>query len=295
MSAKWPEVIAKLQQCINDMHYNHWKKRQNIISEQITVLRVQESLLVPLILQLQQIPVVEKLVAEASMYPWSSDYLYRQKNPPSWINTHKMLKQLSNASRNQLAYYERAILKLVDPMFDLQQGTDEQYAVLGKAGFVDRLQAQQRRQEENNKKTDLQPVYQSALAYIAQLHTVTEAQIEDKNSRQFYLLMPLVVWLVRQTRPEKSQLAHLIGLDVAQLEHFERSVPAQHSAAVLNKIKMRWVAPIVMPTQKDNTSSSNTNDDNPPTQIEDTELVATQTANKDSVDTNDTDTELNSN
>lgn len=253
-SDNWSEVVDKLQQIINDMHYKHWHKRQAIVSEQVQVLRVQERYLMPLVLQLHQIPVKNKQVAQASMYPWSSDYLYRQKNPPAWINTHIMLQQLSAANRNQLPYYASAILKPLPQEFDLQQGTDEHYAVIGAANFATRLLAQQARQEERRKQADLQPVYESALKYIAQLHGIDAAHIQDKDDRQFDRLMPLVVWLVCQFHHGKAELSHLVGVEVAQIDFFIRSVPSHHSDALLQKIVTDWVVPDVLTEEKTSNS-----------------------------------------
>lgn len=236
----WPEVVEQLQTVFSDMHYSHWRKRHNIIADEAKVLLVEKACLMPLVMQLHRQPVKNKWVAQADMYPFSSDYLYRLENPPAWINTHEMLKQLSHSRRNQIPYYEQTVLKELEQEFDLEAGTDADYRVIGREGFALRVKAHKENLANQPKQPDLKPVYESALKQIANTYDVTVETLEDPNNRQTKTLTPLVIWLTLQARPEKNALAKILDIEEQQIDYFERSVHANHSQAFLDKLVANW-------------------------------------------------------
>lgn len=240
----WPKVVEQLQAIFSDMHYQHWRKRQTILAEQAHVLRIDEAYLMPLIMQIHQQPVTNKQVATPCLYPWSSDALYRMENPPEWINTQKALKQLAQSRRHQIPYYERMILKQPEHTFNLKEGSDEGYAIIGREGFSLDAIKQQKKREAAKRQLDLKPIYQSAVEYIAEIHDLEVAVIEDTNSRQYDKLMPLVIWLILQSYDEKNALAKLTRIDIDNIGYFMRSVEFHHSDTFLKKLYNRWVPPI---------------------------------------------------
>lgn len=242
----WPKVVEQLQTIFSDMHYQHWRKRQTILAEQAHVLRIDEAYLMPLIMQIHQQPVTNKQVATPCLYPWSSDALYRMENPPEWINTQKALKQLAQSRRNQIPYYERMILKQPEQTLDLKEGSDEGYAIIGREGFAQEAIEQQKRRETAKKPLNLNPIYHSALEYIANIHDTKTEVIEDTSSRQHGKLMPLVIWLILQSYDEKNALAKLTKIDIDNIGYFVRSVEFHHSDAFLKKLSNRWLPPIAL-------------------------------------------------
>lgn len=242
----WPKAVEQLQAIFSDMHYQHWKKRQTILAEKAHILRIDEAYLMPLIMQIHQQPVKNKQFATPCLYPWSSDYLYRTENPPEWINTQKALKQLAQSKRHQIPYYERMILKQPEQTFNLKEGSDERYAIVGREGFAQQAIEQQKKREAAKRKLDLKPIYQSAIEYIAEIHDVEVKVIEDTESRQHHKLMPLVIWLILQSYDEKNALARLTKIDIDNIDNFERSVPFHHNDAFLTKLVNHWVPPIAL-------------------------------------------------
>lgn len=236
----WPEIVEQLKTVFSDMHYSHWRKRHNIIADEAKVFLLEEAYLVPLVMQLHRQPVENKQVAQADMYPFSSDYLYRLENPPAWINTHKVLNKLSPSRRNQIPYYEQTVLKPLEQVFDLESGTDEDYAVIGRNGFASRVKAHKEKLECQIETPEIKPVYESALEYIVSVHGITVEELEEPNNRQAKTLIPLSAWLTLQIHPEKNLLAKVLDVEEQQIDYFERSVYSNHSQTFLDKLVANW-------------------------------------------------------
>lgn len=240
----WSNALDKLKTVFLEMHYQHWQKRHDIIADEATVLSVDPACLLDLVMQLHQQPVARKEVAEASLYPWSSDHLYRMDNPPSWINTHKALQHISASSRHQVPYYQQAILKPLPQEFDLEEGTDEDYAVIGRDDFAVRLKAHNEKIEQHEQQADIEPIYTSAIKHVANLYGIDVEDVQSLGHRQSKVLHPLAVWMTLEYRPAPVLLAKFLDLEADQLTQHQRSVLKNHNQGFLDKLLVDWRASV---------------------------------------------------
>ena len=244
----WTEVMDDVQIAFDDMHERCWHKRKQVLSDQGIVMLVDEqAYLADLIIQLHRWPETMRKVADASLYPWSSDQGYRALTPPHWLHVEPMLNLLCNTRHNRAQRYETVMQQSQQQVqaqrqaLDLQHGSHPTYQALARDGFINQHLKRQALAQAARSDEDLRHMYNDACQLVAERFNLNVEQlIDSRNRRQFNRLMPIVVWLLQERGAHLDDITKLVGEDEDRLKLWLRNLPADHSQTLLNKIAALW-------------------------------------------------------
>jgi hypothetical protein len=238
----WTEVLEDIQVAFNQLHERCWQQTKPVLSEQGIVLLVDEqAYLTDLIIQMHRLPQTQRLVADASVYPWSSDHHYRDLNPPKWIDTQSMLNLLCQTRHNTATRYQAVMEQPHVVELDLEHGCHPLYQALARDHFINQHQARNAVTGVSRTPEELQRLLNDACDLIAGRFSLTRDELLDRTlRRQYARLMPLVVWLLSERGLTHETIANLIKEDEEVLPLWIRSVPADHPDTLLAKLKALW-------------------------------------------------------
>ncbi|WP_419811714.1 hypothetical protein [Bacterioplanoides sp.] len=244
----WTEVMDDVQIAFDDMHERCWHKRKQTLSDQGIVMLIDErAYLSDLVIQLHRWPETTRKVADASLYPWSSDQGYRALTPPKWLHVEPMLNLLCNTRHNRAQRYETVMqqsqqqVQAQNQVVDLQHGSHPTYQALARDGFINQHLKKQALKQAARSDEDLRHMYDDACQLVAERFNITVEQlIDSRQRRQFNRLMPIVVWLLQERGAYLDNITKLVGEDEDRLKLWLRNLPADHSEALLNKLAALW-------------------------------------------------------
>ncbi|ASP39432.1 hypothetical protein CHH28_12445 [Bacterioplanes sanyensis] len=238
----WTHVMDDLHRAFDHMHEQCWQRRHQVLSDQSTVLLVDDSAyLVDLVLQLHRWPVLQQLVADAEVYPWSSDRYYRLPEPPAWLDSRRMLNWLCHSRRNQAQHYEAVMRQPARATLNLLSGNHPMYQALARDGFIQRFLKKEALSQAARSAEEIRTLYDHACQLVSdQFGTAMESMRDPLNRRDFHRFMPIVVWLLRERGLHFDDIARLVGEDEERLQLWLRNLPADHEEALLRKLMQRW-------------------------------------------------------
>lgn len=244
----WTDTLAEIQSAFEHLHERCWNKRTQVLSEHATVLHIDEAThLVPTILQLHDWPRLTGKVADASVWPYSSDRYYRQPEPPVWLHTDAMLNLLAHSRRNRHWHYQTVMSNPLGETFDFSQGTHEHYWVLARPEYVEHYL--NNTQQPNlahpllKLSANYQSLFQQACQLVSQYFDISQDELLDKTKRQrFHRLMPLVVWLMRLANAPFDVIAKYTDEDEVRLELWLRNLDADHTRNTKERLQNQWAA-----------------------------------------------------
>ncbi|MEN9464002.1 MAG: hypothetical protein RL217_183 [Pseudomonadota bacterium] len=234
------DALHEIHNAFDNFHEKCWNKRRALLAEQATVLKVDErAYLVDLILQLHDWPRYSGKVADARLWPFSSDRYYRQNQPPAWLDTEAMLNLLAHSRRNRHQHYEQVMSQPIGNKLDLQNGNHPDIYALARPTFFQSEIAAAAAQTRSF--AEVSRLFQDACTLVARHFSLTSADIQDKaQRRRFHQLMPLVVWLLRERNIPFDDIAKLTEEDETRLELWLRNLPADHSPHTRQKLLASW-------------------------------------------------------
>lgn len=243
----WTDTLTEILTAFDDMHERCWNKRKQILAEQATVLHIDESaFLVPTILQLHDWPRYSGKVADAAIWPYSSDYYYRQPEPPKWLDTEPMLNMLAHSRRNRDWHYQAVMQNPIGEQLDFTLGNNEQYFALAREEYIEHYLSNKMPNLAAHSlpnKQNYQSLFQQACQLVAKHFSLTQEELLDRNKRQrFHHLMPLVVWLLRLQSTPFDVIAKHTNEDEVRLELWLRNLEADHSAHTKERLQSQWAA-----------------------------------------------------
>ncbi len=246
----WSEVFDDLQRAFEHLHERCWGKRKAILSDQGVVLLIDEqAYLANLVLELHRLPVIQKRVVDASLYPWSSDHLYRQKNPPAWIETDAALNLLCNTHHNRHERYAAVMAQPAKSTLDLRQGNHGLYQALARDVFIDRHLKRSALVQSQRTREDSRHLFDDACQLVAEFFSISKEDLQDSSQRrQFNRLMPIVVYLLRDRGLYYDDITRLIGEDEDRLQLWLRNLEADHAPTLIHRIMQRW-SPMTIPAE----------------------------------------------
>lgn len=241
----WTEVIDDVHQAFDAMHERCWQRRHQALSDQSTVLLVDDSAyLVELVLQLHRWPVLQRLVASADLYPWSSDRYYRQPHPPTWLDSRSMLNWLCHSRRNQAQHYCDVMQQPARATLNLLSGNHPMYQALARDEFIQRFLRKEALSQSARSAEEVRRLFEDACQLVSQrLGVAVEQMCNPLNRRDFHRLMPIVVWLLRERGIHYDDIARLVGEDEERLQLWLRNLPADHQPPLLNTLMQLWSPP----------------------------------------------------
>lgn len=238
----WTAVMDDIQTAFDSMHERCWNKRRQLLSDQGVVLLVDEqAYLCDLILQLHDWPRRHGLVADPSLWPWSSDYWYRQPNPPAWIDTESMLNLLAHSRRNRAQHYIEVMKKPVSASLDLEHGSHPLYQALSRDHWVDKHMKREALVQSAYSRADIRRLYDDASQLVARQFGLSVDELHDRlQRRRFHHLMPLVVWLLQERGIPLDAMTGLVDEDEVRLQLWLRNLPADHTDNVRTNLQRLW-------------------------------------------------------
>lgn len=103
--------------------------------------------LLPLMRQLHHLPVTAKLVASASIYPWSSHHNYMEDLQADWFASQTLLNITGHQRHSWLRRYEQAMSTQTDTdddeLLDWHTGDHPKYRALASEAYLEKLLAAQ--------------------------------------------------------------------------------------------------------------------------------------------------------
>lgn len=262
----WPDTVDEIREQFVSLHERLWNNNRAVISEDIQPVKVDERMaLTDLILALHALPVSRKMVADASMYPWSSDRHYRESEAPGWIDVSTMLNQLCDTRHNRAQRYQAVMERpprqsdILDNITLDNTGTLTQagYLALGRPEFVSHELTPKPLPPVKRSKDELQRLYADATGLIAERFGITTDSLEDRtHRRQYHHLMPLVAWLLKQRQLTDDQIATLVQEEEETIPLWVRSVHSDHSPMLIDRLTQLWQPTLNDPSDSDNTAES---------------------------------------
>jgi hypothetical protein len=246
----WQMILDNIREHMQELHFKHWHKHQQILSESAEVLFVEEDrYLVPLVMELHHWPVREGLVASPAVYPWSSDALYRQPRyqqvtSNSGIATQRMLHKLAKQRFNSSVCYER-MMEQYEP-WSIEGAKNRLYQALASDVYITR---HLRRKKPNLVHTTehIKEMRQQADTLICHILGISVEQIQQPRlRRKNYQVEPLALWLLMQSQCDIKQLTFVFDLDPVVVQAWLRSIPSIHPESLLTKIIQRWQEEILL-------------------------------------------------
>lgn len=235
------DTLHNIQTAFDEMHQACWRKRRQVLSEQAQIILIDEqAYLVDLILQLHDWPRYTGLVADGSLWQWSSDQYYRSPQPPKWLDVESMLNLLAHSRRNRDMHYTNVMRNPIGNKHDLIDGNHSDALALARPEFVERFNSTQvnasfKPQVNSNE------LFNKACAIVATHFGITEPELkDDRNRRRFHHLMPLVVWLMRKSNAPFDDIAKLTGEDEVRLELWLLNLSADHTDNTRQKLLQQW-------------------------------------------------------
>ncbi|WP_420591896.1 hypothetical protein [Bacterioplanoides sp.] len=255
----WTEVMDDIQIAFDDMHERSWHKRKQLLSDQGIVMLVDEqAYLTDLVIQLHRWPETSRKVADASLYPWSSDHGYRSLTPPASLHVEPMLNLLCHSRHGRAQRYEAVMQQPQNRTLDLQHGSHPTYQALARDGFVNQHLKKQALSQAARSDEDLRRLFDDACQLVCERFDVSSQQLTDaRNRRQFNRLMPIVVWLLQERGAHLDDITKLVGEDEERLQLWLRNLPADHSPELLARLQNLW-SPIPLSTLNLNSNQPGT-------------------------------------
>lgn len=238
----WPLVFDDIREAFVQLNHKLWDSTKPVLSEHGTILMVDEpAWLQDLVIHLHQLPVIRRLVADPSVYAWSSDQYYRSHTPPSWLDTGRMLNFLCE-TRHQRAQRYSAVMAQTDLIhIDLTHGTHPTYLALAREAFVEYHLRQTGVIATPRSPEELNRLKQDALKLVAERFDITVESLCDRLfRRQYQHLMPVVAWLLKQRDLCDETIAKLLGEEESSILLWRRGVNAEHSPQLLEKLTQLW-------------------------------------------------------
>lgn len=238
----WPAVFDDIRDRFIQRSAQLWESQKPVLSEQCNILMIDEQVwLQNIVMHLHQLPIIRRLVADASVYPWSSDKHYRSHTPPPWLDTGRMLNFLCQ-TRHQRAQRYAAVMEQSDLVqLDLMQGTHPTYLALARDEFVTFHQRQRNVTASQRTPDELNRLKQDALGLVAERFDLSIDDLSDRLfRRQYQRLMPLVAWLLKQRDLSDDIIADLLKEDASIIALWLRGVSAEHSPILLEKLAQLW-------------------------------------------------------
>ena len=238
----WTQVMDDIHAAFDTLHERCWNKRRQVLSDQSTVLLIDEqAYLSDLILQLHDWPRYTGRVADASLWPWSSDRWYREPHPPSWLDTDSMLNLLVHSRRNRSQHYAAVMQQPIGQRLDLRHGNHPLYQAVARDAFINRHLKQEALVQSAYTDSDIQRLFADACDLVARQFGLTVTDLQDKDQRRrFHHLMPLVVWLLRERGVPLDELAKRVDEDEVRLQLWLRNLPADHTDNIRQQLMQRW-------------------------------------------------------
>jgi hypothetical protein len=238
----WPLVFDDIREAFTELNNQVWETKKPVLSEQCTVLMVDEpAWLQDLVIHLHQLPVIRRLVADTSVYAWSSDHHYRSNTPPPWLDTGRMLNLLCQTRHQRSQRYSAVMAQSELIHIDLMEGTHPTYLALAREAFVDYHQRQSGVTASQRSEEELNRLKQDALKLISDRFDITIESLCDRLfRRQYQRLMPLVAWLLKQRDLSDETIADLLGEDESIILLWRRGVNAEHAQTLLEKLTQLW-------------------------------------------------------
>lgn len=236
------DSLHNIQTAFDEMHQACWRKRRQVLSEQAHMLLIDEqAYLVDLILQLHDWPRYSGLVADGSLWQWSSDQHYRSPKPPAWLDVEPMLNLLAHSRRNRDMHYRNVMSNPIGNKHDLVEGNHSEVFALARPEFVERFDSTQISAHFQPVVNSLE-LFDNACALVATHFNITPADLkDDRNRRRFHHLMPLVVWLMRKSNAPFDDIAKLTNEDEVRLELWLRNLEADHTDNTRQKLAKQWL------------------------------------------------------
>jgi len=121
--------------------YNNFHDRHGSVFHKYTpcVLLEPRLYLAPVIKQIHEFAVQQGLVATPAIYPWSSHNSYTGSQPLAWLNTSRLLNQLSQQRASKIRRYELFMRAESQSNLELAQGNHPTYRALASSGYIDKL------------------------------------------------------------------------------------------------------------------------------------------------------------
>jgi len=123
--------------------YNDFHDRHGSVFHKYTpcVLLEPRRYLAPVIKQIHELPVQKGLVANSAIYPWSSHSGYAGSQALPWLDTARLLNQLSQQRAKKNRRYELFMRAVSQSTLELAQGNHPSYRALASSDYIDKLLA----------------------------------------------------------------------------------------------------------------------------------------------------------
>jgi len=121
--------------------YNDFLDRHGSVFHKYTpcVLLEPRRYLAPVIKQIHVLAVQQGLVATSDIYPWSSHNGYTGSQPCAWLDTSRLLNQLSQQRASKLRRYELFMKATNLTNLELAQGNHTTHRALASREYIDKL------------------------------------------------------------------------------------------------------------------------------------------------------------
>ncbi|WP_028293448.1 RodZ family helix-turn-helix domain-containing protein [Oceanobacter kriegii] len=236
----WPAVVEVLQQQLSEAHEAIWGQKQQLLSEQVDVLAIDESaFLMDTVLQLHRLPVFEGKVPSAELYPWSSDRCYRMHEPPAWLDCEAVLNRLSHSRHRREQHYINVMEQPAKAHLNLNDGNQPMHLALARDRWMERHVGSQATIQTAST-SDLIPTEKAwaiAVNIVASRFGVTvEDMTDSKNRRVYQRLMPLAAWLLNKHHYSLKTIESCCREDVDILQHWVGRAKADHPTSLCKQL-----------------------------------------------------------
>ena len=238
----WPGVTEDIREAFADLHEKLWENPKAVLSEEVLIALIDEhACLADLVITLHLLPVSRMLVADPSLYPWSSDHYFRQQEPPQWLDVGRVLNQLCQTRHNRAQRYEAAMAAPDKKILDLSSDTASGYLVFGRDAFIQKQMSSANIAKAERSQSELERLKEDAIGLIAERFDMTSEAMTDRTfRRQYHRLMPLVAWLLQKRDLTDETIADLLGEDEDQIPIWIRGIKAEHPQALTDRLSALW-------------------------------------------------------
>lgn len=121
--------------------YNDFHDRHGSVFHKYTpcVLLEPRRYLAPVIKQIHELAVQQGLVATPAIYPWSSHNGYTGSQPLTWLDTSRLLNQLSQQRASKLRRYEQFMKATSLSQIELAEGNHPTHRALASSDYINKL------------------------------------------------------------------------------------------------------------------------------------------------------------
>jgi hypothetical protein len=235
----WQVILDNLRAHMQELHFKHWHKHQQILSESAEVIFVEEDrYLVPLVMEMHHWPVRKGLVASPDVYPWSSDKFYRDVKQPAWLASDRMLKRMTKQRSNTVMRYERMMEQFTP--WNTEEAKNPLYKAFASNSYI-ALHLRKKKSVDRFSEAQIIALRAEAEKLISGVLGGSIEQVNQPRSRrQYNQIEPLAMWLLLETGCSIQQMSFIFDLDETILQGWIRSLPNQHPESFLIRIKQAW-------------------------------------------------------